>query len=624
VGKLRRWGIVSVVSSILAADATAANARAVCVTPTNAAACAMAANVAGGRMTAANAKRSSQHEGEQGQQPEQQPEQRQEQGQEGKGAEQSGGREFSIGGMVVDSATGKPVGHALVGLDVEGAPPMRRVMTGEDGRFEITGIRAAGHGSIEAWKPGYSSPRRIRTDRYRRIGRMQSITVEPGADVTIRLTPEATIAGQVVDENGEPIEGLPIELVFEAAEQGRRILRESDRTTTNEEGRFRFANLFSGRYFVAAGPSEEVASRNGENGHTALGYPEEFYGGGSDASTASPIDLRAGRHIDLDMRLALEPMFHVTGTISGNPVPGHPDLRILNAAQQRVGQTYLQDTNREFQIALLPRGSYTIRSSVINFDKKQCAVAVKHLDLTRDVVGLHLAMAPCATIPVNVHVEHSAEGVKKDQENDAARAHLSAKGVGISNQPYAARVSLFLKDDPTPFSRLLSQSEKDDEPNAQWIRNVEPGAYRMEVTSYGRFYVEAAQSGLTDLQREDLVVAEGSAVPPIEVRLRDDGAQLEGTITGGDTASAAVAIAIPENRERYAKIAIFQEGKYHFRDLAPGTYRILAVDRVDDFAYAERDVMAKYLAQSKEVNLNPNEKTTADLEFVRVDRGDEQ
>ena len=50
----------------------------------------------------------------------------------------------------------------------------------------------------------------------------------------------------------------------------------------------------------------------------------------------------------------------------------------------------------------------------------------------------------------------------------------------------------------------------------------------------------------------------------------------------------------------------------------------VAVDRVDDFAYAERDVMGRYLAQAKEVNLRANEKATADLELVHVGRGDAQ
>jgi hypothetical protein len=217
-------------------------------------------------------------------------------------------------------------------------------------------------------------------------------------------------------------------------------------------------------------------------------------------------------------------------------------------------------------------------------------------------------------------VERTAEGAKKDVQSSIDHG----RGQVIPGEPYDTRISLYLKDDPNPFTRFRAQAEKNDDRSVQSIRNVEPGAYRVDVQPVGLFYVESVQSGLTDLQREDLVVAEGAAVAPIEVRLRDDGARLEGTIKGGDATGLAVAIAIPEKSERLAKIAMSQDGKYRFFNLAPGTYRLVAVDRVDDFAYAERDVMAKYLAQSKEVTLRPNEKATADLEFIRVGRGGEQ
>jgi hypothetical protein len=530
-------------------------------------------------------------------------------------AERSAGQEFSINGVVVDSATGKLVGHALVALEVSGK--VRRVMSGEDGRFEVDELQESGEGSIEAHKPGYFSPRNIRTNRYSSMGGSQAITIEPGAKITIKVTPEATIAGQVVDECGEPIEGLPIQLIFEAALDGRRTVRLQNRASTNEEGRFRFASLASGRYFVLAGPSEEVASRNSESGHTALGYPATFYGGGNDYSTASSIDLTAGQHADLDIRLGLEPFFHIRGIITGNPLPVFPNLRILNGARQQIGETETQRSDREFQIALMPRGTYTIRAWSSDSEKKLCAAAVKRVDLTRDVFGMQLAMTPCAAIPVNVYIEHTSKAPHKDSDY-----LFSPEGTITPGQPYGARVVLHLRDDPMPYSRFRSTTEKGDEPGRAWIRNVEPGTYDVEVQALPGLYVESVQSGLTDLRSDDLVVAEGAAVPPIEVRLRDDGAELTGKISGGDANEVAVAIAIPEGTERGAKVAMAMQGQYRFKNLAPGSYRVVAVDRVDDFAYAERDVMSKYLAQSKEMTLRPNDKATVDLEFVRVERGE--
>ena len=537
--------------------------------------------------------------------------------QQGQVGERSAGEDFSVGGTVVDTATGKPVGHALVALFIGGKPQPRRVMAAEDGRFEIDGIREGGEGSIEAWKPGYFSPRSIRKTRYSSIGSLQKIAITPGANFTVTLTPEATIAGRVVDESGEPIEGLPIHLDFEAAEAGRRFLREQNNISTNEEGEFRFANLLSGRYFVTAGPSEETGSENSAKGHTALGYPMMFYGGGTDSATASPIDLTAGRHVELDLRVPLEPFFHVTGTIAGAPDSGGMQLKILNAARQRVATpSYLRNIHREVPIAVLPRGHYTIRVSSFDRQNDVCGVAVKSIDLSRDLDGLQLRMAPCSVVPVNVQIERTEGGAHKDYDY-----LLDNDGALPPGTPHGARVLLHLKDDPSPYSRFTSWTEKGEEPRKSWIKNVEPGTYYAEVLPLPGLYVESAQSGLTDLQRDDLVVTAGASVAPIEIRLRDDGAELKGKITGNDDNGPAVAIAIPEGVEREAKIAMANDGQYRFKDLAPGTYRVLGVDRVDDFAYSERDAVNQYLAHAKEVTLRPNEKATLDVEFVHVGHG---
>lgn len=41
-------------------------------------------------------------------------------------------------------------------------------------------------------------------------------------------------------------------------------------------------------------------------------------------------------------------------------------------------------------------------------------------------------------------------------------------------------------------------------------------------------------------------------------------------------------------------------------------------------AHSEQDVIGKYLAHAKEVTLRPNERTTVELEFVRVGREGQQ
>ena len=545
-------------------------------------------------------------------------------GQEGKGNEPGAVQEFSIRGMVVDSVAGRAVAHAQVVLTMYGRvgethpPAMRRVMTDEEGRFEIRGLTATGRAGIQASKPGYKAATDVRTGLGRSFGAFQELTVESGVSVTVTLIPEATIAGRVVDESGEPIESLPVNLTFEGALNGRRVLQDVDRfVVTDEEGEFRFADLQAGRYFVSAGPSEEVSSRTGTRGRTALGYGTVFYGGGSDFATASPIDLTEGKHAEVDLKMELQPLVKVRGIISGGTASNSPQVTIFDSANRRVVDDFLESSDQEIQIAELPAGSYMIHVSRVDPETHDCSATVKRLNLTKDVSGLQLALAPCATITVNVHADLTK------QETNKNPSMLDEDGAARPNLRHLAQASLRPSDERGSMP-MYHGGPQNENPDRVILRGVEPGRYILEVPLMRRVYVESMQSGMTDLLREDLVVAPGAAVAPVEVRIRDDGAMLDGKVKLDPGVKAAAVIAIPEETPRHARITMIVSGQFQFPPLAPGRYELFAVDHLDDFAYAEQDVIAKYLGHAKEVTLRPNERTTVELEFVRVAREGQQ
>jgi hypothetical protein len=545
-------------------------------------------------------------------------------GQEGSTSGQGAVPEYAIGGVVVDTTTGRPVAHALVDLWIEARagggqpPPSRKVMTDDEGRFEIRGLTMMGRGGIQASKPGYHAAGQVRTGLGKSVGAFQELTIEPGAEVTVKLTPEATVAGRVVDESGEPIEGLPVHLTFEGALEGRRILEERPtEVETDEEGEFRFASLPSGRYYVSAGPSEEVASGKSEKGRTSLGYAVMFYGGGVEPATASPIDLNAGKHAEVDLRMGLQPLFRVSGSIRGGLAGQRLEAWVYNAANQRVLDSIQEKADGEFELAELPAGTYSIHVQSVDSGTQECTATVRRLNVTRDVSGLQFALTPCATISVNVHAEHTKTDTSK-------RSNLmDENGVVRSNLGYLSQVYLRPKDERGNFPSYYARPLKDD-PGKAVVRGVEPGRYSLDLPMMRGVYIESMRSAMTDLLREDLVVAPGAAVAPIEVRVRDDAATLDGKVKLDPDVNAAAVIAIPEDMPNRAKTTIVTAGRFQFPPLAPGKYQVLAVDRLDDFAYAEPDVIGKYAAHSKEVTLRANEQTTVELVFVRVGQEEQQ
>jgi hypothetical protein len=315
--------------------------------------------------------------------------------------------------------------------------------------------------------------------------------------------------------------------------------------------------------------------------------------------------------------MQLQPLLKVRGIIGGSWGSNHPQITIFDSANQRVQRNFLKDSDEEIQIAELPAGTYTIHVVRAGPEANECAATVKRLNLTHDVSGLQLALAPCATITVNVHVERTK------QETNKTASKTDGDGVSSLDLKYLVQASLRSDDERGMAPTYHARPEK-DEADTAIVHGVEPGRYILEVPLIRRVYVESMQSGMTDLLREDLVVAPGAAVPPVEVRLRDDGATLDGTVKLDPDVKAAAVIAIPEETPRRARNASVVSGQFQFPPLAPGRYELFAVDHLDDFAYSEQDVIEKYLAHAKEVTLRPNERTTVELEFVKVVREGQQ
>jgi hypothetical protein len=111
----------------------------------------------------------------------------------------------SITGEVIDSS-GKPVSGATVLVNSE---PMLRAVTDENGRFSFSEIPAFRYNRpatyfVTVMKPGFAS-------------RSETVKIEGGKspEVRLMLEPGALIEGQLVNEKGEPVGGMPVYAVPE-------------------------------------------------------------------------------------------------------------------------------------------------------------------------------------------------------------------------------------------------------------------------------------------------------------------------------------------------------------------------------------------------------------------------
>jgi hypothetical protein len=174
--------------------------------------------------------------------------------------------------------------------------------------------------------------------------------------------------------------------------------------------------------------------------------------------------------------------------------------------------------------------------------------------------------------------------------------------------------------DPLEQTQYNSQRAVTADDQSLAIMNVPPGAYATEIDPNGPYYTQSARYGPTDLLREELTVAHGGSVQPIQVILRDDFASLAGTVSYDEQGESAIVLAIPEDAPRRSQqVVVSQPGEaFHLQRLAPGPYKVLAVDRLEDFAYADPEVLRKYLSKARDITLLPDQKANVELELTRV------
>jgi hypothetical protein len=154
------------------------------------------------------------------------------------------------------------------------------------------------------------------------------------------------------------------------------------------------------------------------------------------------------------------------------------------------------------------------------------------------------------------------------------------------------------------------------------IENLASGRYWLRLSS-SRGYVAAATMGGVDLLHEPLVVAAGSNTP-IEISMRDDNAEIDGTVAG-ITAGAmptspqawVYCVPLPDSQGQFQPLEVSPEGKFNSQMMAPGTYRVIAFKSAQpNLPYRDAEAMRAYETKGQVVHLSAGQKTTVQLQII--------
>jgi len=509
----------------------------------------------------------------------------------------------TIHGVVMNSVTREPISRALV------ASPDNHfaTMTDGQGHFEFVLPKA------ESGPPGSNRPTALLA---RKPGYLTEPNFDPQLDVTTQdvsllLTPEAHIVGHIELPSGEGAGTITVEIFRRQVEEGRARWVPVAQATTRSTGEFRFADLAAGTYKLF---THELLDRDqpvlAPDSVQLYGYAPVYFPAATDFAASDPITLTPGQTFEADLAVTRQPYYQVRVPVAGLAPDSGVAVSVSPQGGHSPGYTLGYNPQSRRIEGLLPQGNYSVE--VVGFGSPTVA---GELNLAvRDVPSAaRMTMVATRPIPINVKEEFTSE------QPDNAESNLRGPGRYLN-------VRLEPADEFNPQNVINMRPPSNQNDHALVLEGAPPGKYWVHIDS-SRGYAASVISGGVDLLRKPLVVAEGASSPSIEITMRDDGAQIDGTIEGADPALTAsnvltaslyginppgahtmfayvYCVPMADSPGRFTEAVASPDGAFTALNLPPGTYRVLAFKRPQsDLEYQNSEAMQAYETKGEVVHL---------------------
>jgi len=450
----------------------------------------------------------------------------------------------------------------------------------------------------------------------------RAMTNQP--EITLYLIPESLIVGHVNLPGSEGDMRTFLELYRREIREGQEHWVSAGTFRTWADGEFRFSNLASGTYKLLTHEQLDRDSFTVVPGGQRFGYPPVFYPGASDFSAASPIQLVAGAMFQANFSPTRREYYPIKIPVV-KAVAGQ-SMNIIVYPLGHPGPGYSLGYNPAEQLiqGLLPDGNYTLQANVqgqpgstgiLNF-------AVRGAPLEGPPVNL----IPNASLTVNVREEFSSgQSVFDEAPEEPAQGTPSSAQLRRIN----VQVMLMPLEEFGSNEGGISQPVEGSREHSLVIPNVRPGRYRLRVES-GVGFAASVLSGGTDFLRQPLVVGMGGSGSPIEVTLRDDGAEVTGTFEDpaktdrrpGQTFDFSTQyhvyfVPVGESAGQFRQTMGGPDGSFTQVQLPPGAYRVLAFDRAqEDLAYASEEALRKFESKAQVIHVTAGQKEHLRLKLI--------
>ena len=533
----------------------------------------------------------------------------------------------TVHGTVVNAATNAPVPRALV----HSSDDRFAMLTDSDGHFEFTlpktktepspSFRGEVNGRIffassgtQLWltasKPGFLEHGLGRGER--------PVPASVGNEVTIPLIPEAVIKGRVNLSASDGAAGVSVQIYSRRVQDGIPRWLPQGMCPTNSSGEFRFAELAPGAYKVVTNEFMDNDPVGTFAGGPTYGYPPAYYPGVADFAAAATIDLAAGQTFEAELTINSQPYYDVKIPVanSSDDIPGGLNVRVWLQGQRGPGYSLGHNAAKGRIEGSLPNGNYIVEA--MKFGQESASGTVNLKVAGAPAVGPTMTLTRTGSLTLEV----------KEEFNDTTPIDGGTWSDGRHTYKLRGpRTYLYPRLEPADDLREWGGGgiRPPNRPNDDVLvmENLMPGRYWLQLDT-GRGYVAAATMGGVDLLHEPLVVGSGSSAS-IEIRMRDDGAELTGTVAGmsasppisGDAGLREVwvyCVPLPDSPGRFQNLTS-TDGTFTFAMMPAGSYRVLAfATPQEQLPYRDPEAMRVYESKGEIIHLSAGQKASVQVQ----------
>jgi protocatechuate 3,4-dioxygenase beta subunit len=423
----------------------------------------------------------------------------------------------------------------------------------------------------------------------------EPIILAPGdhkMGLLLKMIPYGAISGRLVDEDGDPIQNMAVTTMTYTYTSRGRELAEGMSATTDDRGEYRIFNVPPGKYFLKAG---NRSLRMGGRDPEAKGYAPAFFPGVYQAASAASLELGPGQQMTgMSMTLRAAHLATIQGHIVA---PAGTDMWVGLMVTSDNGQSSSSSSDGvdkntgKFKLSSVPQGAlFVIAGYDVSGQRYRTQVPVEVGD--SDIDGLELRPIAAMDVPGQLRIEG-------DTKLTMSQLQVMLQTRGNSNM-------VTPKDDGT----LL-------------FKGVNANTYRVQPNRAPGLYLKSVRWGNSDITDGELDLTAGlPANTELSVVLGADAAELEGVVKNdNDPAEAATVTLVPTGSHRsspFYKSAVTDEaGHFTIRGIAPGTYKIIAWDKVNVNAVIyDPDFLRPYETAGRRIAMEPNGKQKVELKLT--------